>query len=153
MLRGAAVAIIPLLYCQFEWKTVLVKQRRVVDGDFSYEFPSGGIELDSDPVVAAVQEVSEELAIDLSLDDLISLTPLPLKVCESLTDELVYWFAFKMEVDESIIHGLNNKSTGVHQEQEHIILTVKKISELYTARNFQVLTGLQVLHKQFPEIY
>jgi 8-oxo-dGTP pyrophosphatase MutT (NUDIX family) len=153
VLRGAAVGIIPLLRCEHEWWTVLVRQRRIIDGEFSAEFPSGGVNADATPRHAALQEVHEELGLVLADDELVPLNEAPLKVCESLSDETVHWFAFQRSVDRRQLAQLDGSVAGDRGAGESIVLRVVKLEQLRDATNFQVLTGLQVLAMHRPEFW
>lgn len=145
LLRGRGVVVIPLLICDGEITIPMVKQRRIVDGDFSYEFPSGGIDESSDILKVAAQEAWEETGLEVNPKELISLFPRPIKVCESMFDEIVYWYAFKREVSKEYLSSLQGKTTGCAADQEHIYLELKKPSEIYAIGSFQCLVGLQLL--------
>jgi 8-oxo-dGTP pyrophosphatase MutT (NUDIX family) len=145
LLRGRSVVIIPLFQCGNKTVIPMVQQRRIVDGDFSMEFPSGGIDESIDIRTAAVTEIKEELEIDIQPDELISLYNRPLKACESMFDELVYWFAFKRNVTEEFLKQLENRKTGCAANEEHIYVTLQTPADLYKSASFQTLVGSQLL--------
>lgn len=145
VLRGPSVVIIPILVCDSVIKTVMVRQRRIVNGNFSLEFPSGGIGSDGNPKLAAINESWEELGIKLSIRELVQLTDRPLVVCDSIMDEVVHWFYFKREVSKKFLSNLNCAKTGQVENQEYISLEVMSFSEIIKANNFQTLVGLQLL--------
>jgi ADP-sugar diphosphatase len=146
-LRGSGAIVVPIFLCQGEIKTIMVRQRRIVDGEFSFEFPAGGIEEGSDPVSTAINELKEELGIAVQASELIKLTDEPLKVCESFFDEMIHWFAFKREVEPSFLAQFENRKTGSAKEEEHIYLSVMDFREVARINAFQPLVGLQLLQQ------
>ena len=65
LIQDDSVVIVPVLYCQDDGEiyTMMVKQRRIIDGGFAFEFPAGGKGLQEDSRFIASQEIQEELHI------------------------------------------------------------------------------------------
>jgi len=129
VLRGDTVVIVPLIRCIDKKKifTLMVQQRRVIDGCNSLEFPAGMVDNNlSDPVLSAVKEVKEELGMNVNVKSMRLLTNEPLNVCESLMDEHVNIYSFTKEMTYESLVKFDNKSSGVVEDGE--LITIKLIS-------------------------
>jgi len=150
LIKGGGVVIIPVLKCidDNETYTLLVKQRRIVDGDYSYEFPAGMIDDEcQSPFKAAIKEAKEELGFDISSDELTLLNSKPVKICTAILDEKVFFYSLNKKVSREFLNEIENKSTGIKCEEEHINVKVKKMSELYEIYNSNILIGISLLIK------
>ena len=85
LIQDDSVVIVPVLYCQDDGEiyTMMVKQRRIVDGEFSFEFPAGGRGMTNDPRLAASQEIQEELHLNIPAEDLLPLATNSIKIIPS----------------------------------------------------------------------
>jgi len=143
VLRGDSVIIVPIIKCIEDEKlyTILVEQFRIVDGGDSLEFPAGMIDYDIGIKKSAVIECKEELGIDILEKDLIPLSNSAFKVCESLMDENVYIFAFKLNMQKEKILKFHGLKTGDIQQNEDINLKVLEFSEIKKIRSFSTFVA------------
>ena len=158
VLRGGAVVIVPVLWCTEtrEAYTLMVRQRRIVDGNYTLEFPAGMIQLKegkSDPFSSALVEVKEELGIDLKEEELKKLTDEPLRVCESLLDEKVHFFYFERHVSQLYLSKVNMLDTGCHDDGEFTQVVVQKLNEVKKNPNFVSLIGLKLIELELDLIF
>jgi|TARA_B100001964_G_scaffold201439_1_gene229148 8-oxo-dGTP pyrophosphatase MutT (NUDIX family) len=155
MVFGDSVAIIPVLTCSDDGEvyTLMVEQRRIVDGDYSREFPSGGIETGGDPKVSACNEIREELHLTVLPKELISLKPNPIKASSSILGDLVYYYYFERNVSLSFLKEIDGRSTGCHEENEFIHVRVLKMSEASDVLTIAALTGIKLLEKKLGRVF
>lgn len=147
LLKGKAVVIIPLLYSpvENEPKILMVKQRRIHDGQYSYEFPSGKRENDTASIYSAHLELLEECGIDIELEKIKPLAS-SIVVCESAFDESVDWFYCKLSTSD--LPALNTElALGDNDAGEYTYPFFASIDFLKRINSFQVKTGLQILHE------
>ena len=147
VLRGMSVVIVPVLYCDDgETYTLLVKQRRPVDGQFTLEFPGGGLDKgDEQPVQIAIREVKEELGLDVNEKNLIPLSSEPISVCTAILDEKVHFFYFEKKCSKLFLEQVNHQKRGVASEGEFIQIIPTPIREANQNLNAGVLIGLKLL--------
>jgi len=155
MIFGDSVAIIPVLTCSDDGNvyTLMVEQRRIVDGDYSREFPSGGIETEGDPKVSACKEIREELHLTVLPKELIPLKPYPIKASSSIMGDLVYYYYFERTVSLSLLKEIDGQSTGCHEENEFIQVKVLKMSEASDESTIAALIGIKLLEKKMGRVY
>jgi len=145
LLKGKSVVIIPLVYSkdQFKPKFLMVKQRRIINGRFSLEFPSGKLEEGYSSNHSAQLEISEECGIQIALENLKVLAQ-SIIVCESSFDESVDWFYCKL--DSTDISKLNlNLVTGNNFDGEYTYPVLTTFDILKGINSFQIKTGLELL--------
>jgi ADP-sugar diphosphatase len=122
-LKGEVVCV---LICLIDKKTkgkylLLVKQRRIAEGGFTYEHPAGMVDGTMTPLAIAVQEVREETGLEVSENQLIDLSPTK-RVFPSTgtSDEAIYLYACEIEMSAEEIAAMNNKEMGTEYEFERI---------------------------------
>ena len=145
------MVIIPVFNCieDKETYTLMVEQRRVVDGNFTVEFPAGGIDLMKDnPKTAACRELKEELGIIIEQEELISISKEQVKTSPSFSDELVNFFYFKREVTLSYLKKLNGQRTGCNDEGEFIRIKLMKINQVVNCMTSSALIGINLLERK-----
>ncbi len=145
LLKGKSVVVVPLIYLKDQLlpKFLMVKQRRICNGKFSLEFPSGKFEENYTPTRSAQLELSEECGIHVPLGDLKVLAQSTI-VCESSFDESVDWFYCKL--DPSFIPRLNlNLALGNNFDGEFTYPILASIDSLKKINSFQIKTGLELL--------
>ena len=100
---------------------LLVKQRRIAEGGFTYEHPAGMVDGTLTPLQIAVQEVKEETGIIVSESDLINLSPEKrLFPSTGTSDEAMYFFFCEIRLSKSEIDAFENKNMGTEYEFERI---------------------------------
>jgi ADP-sugar diphosphatase len=133
LLRGNAVAILPVLRCEGQNYLLLIRQSRFpVADDSLLEIPAGMLDLESNPKAVAVKEMFEETGFEITEDELWDLnvaknkgdTPKPMWASSGLLDEAVYLYAMEREVNPSELKELDNRRHGVIEEGEIIFTQV-----------------------------
>ena len=134
LIRGHFVAVVT---CLIEKETgnkyfLLVKQRRVANGDIFYEHPAGMCDSEPDPWKVAVKEVEEETGLKITRDNLRLLHAEPLYSSAGLLDEAGYFFACEIPLSREEIDTYRDKSAGAADENEVIITHVCTLSEVFS---------------------
>ncbi len=100
---------------------LLVKQRRIAEGGFTYEHPAGMVDSTKTPLEIAVMEVKEETGIIVTENDLIDLSPNKrLFPSTGTSDEAMYFYFCEIELDKTEIESFENKQMGTEYEFERI---------------------------------
>ncbi len=152
LIRGHFVSVVT---CLVEKETgnkyfLLVKQRRVANGDIFYEHPAGMCDSEPDPWKVAIKEVGEETGLQITRDNLRMLHPEPLYSSAGLLDEAGYFFACDIPLSREEIDTYRNKSAGAIDENEVIVTHVCTLSEVFTLiRN---TNGLLATHLYLQDV-
>jgi 8-oxo-dGTP pyrophosphatase MutT (NUDIX family) len=131
-LKGEVVSI---LICLIDEETnekylLLVKQRRISDGGYTYEHPAGMVDGAASPLSIAVQEVKEETGLIVTAEQLIPLlNNRRLFPSTGTSDECMYFFYCEILLPYSKIQELNSKNMGTEYEFERITTVVLPFSE------------------------
>ncbi|CAN1504162.1 nudix hydrolase [Spirosomataceae bacterium] len=100
---------------------LLVKQRRIAEGGFTFEHPAGMVDGIKSPLEIAVMEVKEETGIVVSENDLIDLSPNKrLFPSTGTSDEAMYFYFCEITLDKNEIEAFENKEMGTEYEFERI---------------------------------
>lgn len=156
VIRGESAVIVPVLKCRDDGEvyTLMVEQRRIVDGDYSQEFPAGTVDSRvEDSRAMACQEIQEELDLVVLPQELILLAPEPVKISPDLTDDLAYFFYFEKEVSQKFLEEMEGRNTGCENDFEHIRVRVRKMSEVCDVFTASVLIGLKLLERALGEVF
>ena len=70
VIKNDSVVVIPIIETDDEINFLAVLQRRVIDGNYSIEFPAGDIEDDKTPQLSAQKELFEETGINVNTNRL-----------------------------------------------------------------------------------
>jgi 8-oxo-dGTP pyrophosphatase MutT (NUDIX family) len=145
LLRGSSVVIIPMVYTKdkVQPRFLMVQQRRIFNGEFSLEFPSGKLEDNVNPTLAAQQELQEECGVSMSRDNLIQLSE-NMVVCESAFDESVYWFYCILNANQ-VPDEIAGIPFGEKDGEEFTYPRLLNAEDAFKINSFQVKTGLQLL--------
>jgi ADP-sugar diphosphatase len=100
-LKGEVVCILICLINKVskEKHLLLVKQRRIAEGGFTYEHPAGMVDGTMTPLAIAIQEVRE---------------------ATGTSDEAIYLYGCEIEMSAEEIAAMNNKEMGTDYEFERI---------------------------------
>ena len=150
ILRGDTVVVIPVLHCleDGEIYTLMVKQRRIIDGSLSMEFPGGMLDPGiDDPANMAIVEVMEETGIHVEKEEIHLLTPTPLKVCESFVDEVVNFFYFEKHISHDFLDKADGRLTGCHEDNEFLQVTVQNIKNVIKIPSFSTFVAINLLER------
>ncbi|RYU95492.1 NUDIX hydrolase [Emticicia agri] len=122
-LKGEVVCVLTCLIDKdtHEKYLLLVKQRRIAEGAFTYEHPAGMVDGSKTPLEIAVQEIKEETGLSVTADQLINVTPQK-RVFPSTgtSDEAVYLYYCELYMSAQEIADLNEKEMGTDYEFEKI---------------------------------
>jgi len=156
LILGDSVVILPLLKCvdDGEYYTLMVEQRRIVDGEYALEFPSGCIDLqENNPKITACQELKEELQLNVSPDELMLLNDSPIKANPSFCGDIAYFYYFVRDVSQTFLEELDGRSTGNHEDKEFIIVRVVKMSNVVGASTLSALIGIKLLERKLNQVF
>jgi ADP-sugar diphosphatase len=134
MLRGNFVTVVTALI-DIETKEkffLMVKQRRIANGDFFYENPAGMCDSETDPWKVAIKEVEEETGLIIVKDQLRKLHSDILYTSGGLLDEAGHFFACDIELSRNEIDSYREKSTGAENENEFITTCILKEDEVFS---------------------
>jgi ADP-sugar diphosphatase len=122
-LKGEVVCVLICLIDSLskEKYLLLVKQRRIAEGGFTYEHPAGMVDGTITPLAIAVQEVQEETGISITENDLINLSPdKRLFPSTGTSDEAMYFYFAEITLTKNEINAFENKQMGTVYEFERI---------------------------------
>ena len=144
-----SVVIVPVLYCEEndEIYTMMVEQRRIIDGGFAIEFPSGGVGRNGDARSMACQEIKEELHISILPEELIPLAADSIKINSSFSADMVDFFYFKKYVSLAFLDDMDGKKTGCPDDSEYIQVRVYKMSEVADHLTSSAIIGIKLLER------
>jgi 8-oxo-dGTP pyrophosphatase MutT (NUDIX family) len=144
LLRGRAVVILTYYFRNRIPFYLLVKQRRIIDGGYTLEFPSGGCDEGISDLDSAVRELFEETGVSVNPQKM-QLLATSMPVCESGFDERVTWFACDL-TDESF-NCDENLRYGQNSEGESIALSFIDFNTLLKINSFQINVGIYLMIK------
>lgn len=151
-LKGEVVCI---LVCLINAQTgekfqLLVKQRRIAEGGFTFEHPAGMVDGTQTAEDIAVQEIREETGILIEKSQLIDLSKgKRLFPSTGTSDEAMRLFAIELKMSTEQIESFQNKQTGAVYESEQISTHVYPFTEahqLVTNTNGLLLNYLYLQH-------
>lgn len=133
LIRGHFVSVVT---CLIEKETgnryfLLVKQRRVANGEIFYEHPAGMNDSEPDPWKVAVKEVEEETGLSITKENLTLLHSGPLYSSPGLLDEAGFFFACEVVLTRDEIESYKNRNTGAIDEHEIIVTHVCTLDEVF----------------------
>lgn len=137
LLRGHFVSV---LTCFIEHETgkkylLLVKQRRVANGEIFYEHPAGMCDSETDPVKVACKEVFEETGFEVTPAQLHAINDEPFYSSPGLLDEGGYFFWCEIELSTNEIKAFQARKTGAAGENEFIETAVVPIEDAFFLMN------------------
>ncbi len=103
---------------------LLVKQRRICDGGYTYEHPAGMLDSESDPAAVAAREVHEETGIELGKEELTRLLDYPCYPSTGTSDETMYFFFCELTLPKDKIMQYHDQNMGVASDHERITTAV-----------------------------
>lgn len=163
-LKGEVVCVIIILIDEstLEKYLLLVKQRRIVEGGYTYEHPAGMVDGTTSPLDIAVQEVKEETGVIITQNDLINLSPSKrLFPSTGTSDEAMYFYYCEIKLSKDKILALENNDLGTEYEFERISTHIFSFEEghnlinntnglllnylyLNAVQDFELLTKLKI---------
>lgn len=137
-LKGEVVSV---LTCLIDKDTnhkhlLLVKQRRIAEGAFTYEHPAGMVDGSKTPLEIAIMEVKEETGLTITAEQLIDVTP-QTRVFPSTgtSDEAIYLYYCELYMSADEIEELNEKEMGTDYEFEKITTHILPFVEAHRLIN------------------
>jgi 8-oxo-dGTP pyrophosphatase MutT (NUDIX family) len=150
--RGHACVIVTLLVNTNtgEEKFLMVKQRRIGNGQLNLEFPAGMLDNNSnDPVGVAIRELAEETGLHVSHQDMFTLGNKMYFSSVGGSDEAVYFFGCIVHVNDATFVSYNTRSAGNSDEGESITTILISRDEAESeATSIQVPLGFYLFDKQ-----
>ena len=130
-LRGHFVAV---LTCLIDRDTkerflLLVRQRRIANGEWFYEHPAGMMDSETDPLKVAMKELEEETGLKVAPENIHQLNEEPLYASPGIFDEAGYFYYTEVELSREEIQSYQNKETGAEGENENILTSVVSVTE------------------------
>lgn len=122
-IRGHACLIVILLKNQKtgEEKFLMVRQRRIGNGQMSLEFPAGMLDYHTnDPVGVAVKEIFEETGLKVTTKEIFPLSNQILYSSAGASDEGIYFLGCIKSLDDQTYNSFKNSTGGNPEENEHI---------------------------------
>lgn len=141
LIKEDAVIVIPVLAGEQDKRFVAVEQRRIIDGNYSIEFPSGGVKSSKSRVISAIDELREETGIKIAEERLNTLAP-NLVVCESSFNEIVTWYHCTLSKSEFPTEGAKH---GVESENEHTRIRLLSKQDIREIPSFHMVTAYELL--------
>lgn len=146
-LKGMVVSV---LVCLIDEATgekflLLIRQRRLCNGEELLEQVAGMVDGDDQPLNAATREVIEEVGLAVNPEDLVLLNEKPYFPSSGTSDEAMYFYYVEKTMGREEIFQYDGRQMGVISEHERIITTVMTIPQaLATMTN---ANGLLVIYK------
>jgi ADP-sugar diphosphatase len=131
-LKGEVVCV---LVCLIDIQTkekylLLVKQRRIAEGAFTFEHPAGMVDAHKNPIEIAIQEVREETGLEINQDSLHGLASNKrLFPSTGTSDEAMHFFYCELEMSKKDINQLEAQEMGTDYEFERITTHVFSFEE------------------------
>lgn len=126
--------IVSVLICLIDVDTqekflLLVKQRRICNGDYIYEQVAGMVDGSDHPHDVALREVEEETGLIVSKNQVHLLNEEPYYCSTGTSDEALFFYYVELEVTADQIASYHNNKHGLESEHERIFTHVATIPE------------------------
>ncbi|MEM9983779.1 MAG: NUDIX domain-containing protein [Bacteroidota bacterium] len=130
-LKGLVVCVLVCLIDEAtgERYNLLVKQRRICNGDLIYEQVAGMVDGDDDPHAVAVREVAEETGLEVMPEQVILLNEEVLFPSTGTSDEAMHFYYCELTMSREEIFSYDANETGVEDEHEKIYTHVATFGE------------------------
>lgn len=152
-IRGHACVIVTMLKNKDtgEQKFLMVRQRRIGNGQLSLEFPAGMLDyMSNDPVGVAVKELFEETGLQVTQDEIFPLSDQLLYSSAGASDEGIYFFGCIKAINNDEFVSFKKRIGGNADEDEHIyveLLSREEAEPLITST--QTKLAFFLFEKQF----
>jgi 8-oxo-dGTP pyrophosphatase MutT (NUDIX family) len=128
---------------------LLVRQRRICNGDMIYETVAGMVDGTDDPHAVAVRETEEETGLKITPEQLIPLNEEPLYVSTGTSDEAMYFYFCELTLSRAEIQSYDQQHTGLDSEYERIITAVVPLMDsMKLIRNVNCLLNIYMYLEQ-----
>jgi 8-oxo-dGTP pyrophosphatase MutT (NUDIX family) len=150
-IRGHACVIVPRIRNRktSEELFLIVKQRRIGNGDLTIEFPAGMLDDSTeDPLGVAIRELEEETSLKINTTDVFELHKGPLYSSPGASDEAIYFYGCITDVDDEQFNEFKGKQCGNSNEHEFITVELAKEEDILAqCSSIQVMVGLYLFNK------
>ncbi|GAB4403913.1 MAG: hypothetical protein OHK0039_03670 [Bacteroidia bacterium] len=145
-IKGSVVSVLICLIDQDtrERYLLLVKQRRICNGDFIYEQVAGMVDGEDEPHDVAVRETEEETGLRVTKDQVHPLNDKPYFVSSGTSDESIYFYYAELEMSREEIAAYDQQEAGLAGEHERIYTHIATIDE--ARRLITNVNGLLNIH-------
>jgi len=145
-LKGVVVSVLVCLIDEAtgEKYNLLVRQRRICNGDYIFEQVAGMLDNDDDIHEVAVREVAEETGIEIAAEQVILLNEEPLFPSTGTSDECMYFFYCELTLPREKIFSYHALETGLAEENERIYTHVATFPE--AMKLIKNVNGLMNIH-------
>ena len=155
-IRGHACIIVSLVKNSStgEERFLMVRQRRIGNGQVNLEFPAGMLDRDVDAVRdVAVRELHEETGLVVSPGDMRELHDGPLYSSPGASDEGVYYFGCIVSLPGEDFKALDGRVAGNASDGERttVVLCTRETAELETT-SLQARLGLSLFSEYLKKI-
>ncbi len=157
-IRGHSAIIVPLAINKAtkQEKFILIRQRRIGNGQDSLEFPAGMLDLEQqNPKGVAVKEMKEETGLEVNAEDFVLLNQHPLYVSPGLMDEALFYYGCRVYLTSEQWSALEGSTHGVESENEFIKVelwdeedAVKTITSLHARMGFYLFGDYMTKHNK-----
>ena len=126
--------VVSVLICLIDQDTeeeflLLVRQRRICNGDYIYEHVAGMVDRDDAPHTVAVRETEEETGLKVDPSAVHPLNHEPLYASSGTSDEALYFFYAELRMSRAEIEALQDQEQGVDYVHERIYTHIATIPE------------------------
>ncbi|NLP01403.1 MAG: NUDIX hydrolase [Fibrobacter sp.] len=130
-IRGHACLIVTLLKNKDtgEEKYLMVRQRRIGNGQLSLEFPAGMLDEESDAGQVIIRELQEETGLEVLPNEIFPLTDKILYSSAGACDEGIYYFGCIKELDNNQFCSFRGRKGGNPEENEDITVVLMSREE------------------------
>ena len=117
--------VVSVLICLIDEETaekylLLVRQRRICTGGYTYEMVAGMVDRDDAPLDVAIREVKEETGVSVTAAQVHALNHDRLFASTGTSDEGLYFFYCELKMSKKEMERFNNQETGAEYEHERI---------------------------------
>jgi 8-oxo-dGTP pyrophosphatase MutT (NUDIX family) len=149
VIRGNTAVVVPVIYCEDnQIYTLMIKQRRPIDGEYKIEFPGGLLDNgDENPIVVAQKEVEEELNLRVQKNEIMKLSEKPISICSGILDEKAHFFYFKKKMLKKELDAIHDQLSGHNHEGEFLKIQVVNFKDVKRFNNSSALIGLKLIEK------
>lgn len=152
-IRGNATVVVPLLInaATGEERFLMVRQRRIGNGMLTLEFPAGMLDHEADdPALVAQKELFEETGLQIDKNQLQLLFPQPLFSSAGASDEAIYYFGCRIELQNEEFCSFKNRYRENSGEQEFITVTLLTRTEAELQVNsLQAILGFHLFSYKY----